>query len=513
MTDILVVLPILIPLATAIGALFAWSRLTVQRAVSTISAAALLAVSLVLLATVWREGIVAHQIANWEAPFGITLVADLTSAVMVVMTGLIGFVVVFYSLAGIDRRREDFGYHALVHFLLMGVAGAFLTGDLFNLYVWFEVMLIASFVLIALGGTPEQIQGAVKYVTLSLLASMLFLAAVGIIYGVAGALNMAALHLYIGQGAFPDGLTLVLAVLFTVAFGIKAAIFPLFFWLPASYHTAPVAVSALFAGLLTKVGVYALVRVHTLLFADAAARLGPLLLALAALTMVVGVLGAIAQGELRRLLSFHIISQIGYMIMGLAFFTPLALAGVLYFLVHNIIAKTNLFLISGVLARLRGTEQLARLGGFYRTRPWLAMFFLVAALALAGVPPLSGFWAKLMLVQAGLDVQSYVMVAVALGVSLLTLFSMTKIWAEAFWKEAPADPATAAPAFDRPLTRAARLSLLAPVVILALLSVGMGIVVEPLVALSGQAANQLLDPTGYVNAVLGADAATAALRP
>jgi multicomponent Na+:H+ antiporter subunit D len=499
-SDFVLILPILLPLATAIAVLMAWGRLMIQRAISVAGAAALLGAGVVLLATVWREGIQATQLANWQAPFGISLVADLTSAIMVTMTGLIGLMVTVYSLATIDRDDEHHGYHALVHFLLMGVSGAFLTGDLFNLYVWFEVMLIASFVLMALGGTPIQMQGATKYVTLSLLASMLFLAAVGVIYGVAGALNMAVLHTYFSEAALPRGLLLVLAILFTLAFGTKAAIFPLFFWLPASYHTGPAVVSALFAGLLTKVGVYALVRVYTLLFAEAAVGLAPLLLTLAGFTMAVGVLGAVAQGELRRLLSFHIVSQIGYMLMGLALFTPLALGGVLYFLVHNILAKTNLFLISGILARLRGTEQLARLGGFYRTRPGLSLLFLVAALALAGVPPLSGFWAKLMLVQAGLELEHYAIVAVSLGVSLLTLFSMTKIWAEAFWKEPPAE---ASAPVAQPLSWGDRVSLLAPVVTLALLTLAMGLAVEPVVMLAERAADQLLNPAEYVTAVLG----------
>lgn len=496
--NILLILPILIPPITALIAMSFWTRPAIQRIISVVGATLLLLVSILLLFTVWENGIIAVQIANWQAPFGITLVADLMSAVMVVMTGIIGFCVAVYSLAGIDRQREAYGYHALVHFLLLGVSGAFLTGDLFNLYVWFEVMLISSFVLVALGGTPEQIQGAVKYVTLSLLASMLFLAGVGVIYGATGALNMAALHNYFAELAAPAGIVLVIALLFTIAFGIKSAIFPLFFWLPASYHTGPVVVSALFAGLLTKVGVYALVRVYTLLFAQTLETISPLLLALAALTMVIGVLGAVAQGELRRLLSFHIISQIGYMIMGLALFTPLALAGVLYFLVHNILAKTNLFLISGLLAKVGGTEKLSRLGGFYQKRPGWAILFLIAALALAGVPPLSGFWAKFLLVQAGLQTEQYLIVGISLAVSVLTLYSMTKIWAEAFWKEAPESTVP-----QRHLTRSTEWTLLIPIVMLAILTMAMGLAVEPVIALSNQAAHQLLNPAEYVTAVLG----------
>jgi multicomponent Na+:H+ antiporter subunit D len=236
---------------------------------------------------------------------------------------------VVYSFASIDVQRESFGYYPLLHILLMGVCGAFLTGDIFNLYVWFEVMLIASFVLLALGGERAQLEGAIKYVTLNLISSAFFLTAVGILYGMIGTLNMADLARQLSTVAQP-GLVMTLAMLFFVAFGIKAALFPLFFWLPASYHTPPVIVSALFAGLLTKVGVYALVRVFTLLFIRDSSYIPTLILVVAGLTMVTGVLGAVAQNEIRRLLSFHIVSQIGYLLMGLGLFTPLVLAGTVF---------------------------------------------------------------------------------------------------------------------------------------------------------------------------------------
>jgi multicomponent Na+:H+ antiporter subunit D len=496
--DLLLVLPILIPLATALIALAFWTRIQIQRIVSVVGASALLIGGILLFAEVWQHGIGATQMGSWPAPFGITLVADVTSAVMVVIVGVMGLSIAVYSLGSIDPARERYGFHALVHLLLMGVSGSFLTGDLFNLYVWFEVMLISSFVLIALGGTAAQLEGALKYVTLSLLASMLFLAATGIIYGVAGSLNMADLAIHFDTTALPEGLLLALAMLFLVAFGIKSAIFPLFFWLPASYHTGPVVVSALFAGLLTKVGVYALARIFTLFFTGTMETLSIVLLIIASFTMVVGVLGAVAQNGMRRLLSFHIISQIGYMVMGLALLTPLALAGVLFFLVHNILAKTNLFLIGGVIERLRSTEQLPKLGGLYRSRPGLAVLFLIAALSLAGLPPFSGFWAKLLLIRAGLEVEQYLVVAIALGVSLLTLFSMTKIWAEAFWKEAPDMPVV-----DAPVSRGYHFAMMMPIVLLAALSMGMGLIVEPLIEVSQVAAEQLLDPTAYVQAVLG----------
>jgi multicomponent Na+:H+ antiporter subunit D len=378
----------------------------------------------------------------------------------------------------------------------MGVNGAFLTGDVFNLYVWFEVMLIASFVLMALGGSREQLEGSFKYVTLNLMASAMFLAAVGTLYGISGTLNMADVALRTGDMSQP-GLLMTVAMMLLVAFGIKAAVFPLFFWLPASYHTPAPAVSAVFAGLLTKVGVYALIRTFTLMFVQDPVYTHWLLLVIAGFTMVTGVLGAAAQSDFRRLLSFHIISQIGYMIMGLALWSPLALAGAVFYIVHNIIAKTNLFLIAGVVGRLRGTEDLKELGGFYRTRPALSVLFLVSALGLAGLPPLSGFWAKYILVKAGLDAGSHAIIGVALGVSLLTLFSMTKIWAQVFWKDAPGDGT------DNPLGKAALWSFGVPVATLAILTIAVGLGFEPMLQLSLRASEQLLDPTAYVIAVLG----------
>jgi len=495
--NLLLVLPILVPLATAIASLLLWRRRAAQRGLNLLGAFGLLAAALALLGSVSRHGIQAGQVGGWPAPFGITLVADLFSAIMVVLAGLIGLAVAVYSLGSMDRGREAFGYYPLLHLLLMGVCGAFLTGDLFNLYVWFEVMLIASFVLLALGGERAQLEGAIKYVTLNLMSSAIFLAAVGILYGVAGTLNMADLAVKLRDAPQP-GLVTAVAMLFLIAFGIKAAVFPLFFWLPASYHTPPVAVSAVFAGLLTKVGVYALIRVLTLLFVQDEGYVRGLVLIVSALTMVTGVLGAVAQREFRRILAFHIISQIGYMILGLGLFTPLALAGSVFYIIHHIIVKTNLFLVSGLAHRLRGSYELKDLGELYRTSPGLAVLFMIPALSLAGVPPLSGFWAKLALVQAGLILEQHAVVATALAVGLLTLFSMIKIWVEAFWKRAPTSgPETAA------IPPATGLFLTSPMILLAGLTLLIGLWAEPLFALSVRAAEQLLTPAMYIQSVLG----------
>lgn len=499
--NILIILPIAIPLATAAACLIAWRSTLLQRIIGAVGAAGILAASLKLLATVWEHGIIAVQMGNWPAPYGITLVADLLSAIMTVMASLMGFTVCIYSLGSLDKRRESHGYYPFFHFLLMGVCGVFLTGDLFNLYVWFEVMLMASFVLLSLGGEKNQLEGAIKYVTLNLLSSAFFLTALGILYGMTGTLNMADLHLQLSTME-NTGVATTLAMLFLAAFGIKSAIFPLFFWLPASYHTPPVPVSAVFAGLLTKVGAYALLRVFTLLFTQDTDFTHTVILVIAGLTMVTGVLGAMSFNEFRRILSFHIISQIGYIMMGLGLMSPLALAGSVFFLIHNIIVKANLFLVSGVAHKLQGSFELDKLGGLSQKAPCLAFIFAVSAFSLAGIPPLSGFWAKLILIKSGLTLESYAIVAAALGVSLLTLFSMVKIWAGAFWGKSPRVREQSDP-IQKPLTRLSVAALYMPMILLAFLILMIGLNAEPFMALATRAAEQLLNPEQYVSAVLG----------
>jgi multicomponent Na+:H+ antiporter subunit D len=366
-------------------------------------------------------------------------------------------------------------------------------------------MLIASLVLLALGGERGQLEGAIKYVTLNLISSVIFLTAVGLLYGMTGTLNMADLSQKLADVDQP-GLVTTVSMLFMVSFGVKAAVFPAFFWLPASYHTPPVAVSAIFAGLLTKVGVYALFRVFTLIFVHDPGYTHTIILIVAGLSMITGVLGAVAQDEFRRILAFHIVSQIGYMLMGLGLFTTLGLAGGIFYIIHHIVAKTNLFLCSGLANRLKGSYELKRLGGLYHAYPAVSAMFMISALALAGIPPFSGFFAKLALVRAGVAIDQYLIVAAAAVVSVLTLFSMVKIWNEAFWKPQPQEYAAVAPdAGANPISMTTRpmLTLLLPVASLALLSIIIGFGAGFVFDLSYEAAEQLLDPSLYVNAVLG----------
>lgn len=493
--SVLPVLPIAIPLACAIASLLLRGSPRAQRVVGVAGTGALLAASAALLVGASGGAVTVVRFGDWPVPFAITFVVDILAALMTTLGALMGFATALYSVGSARPADERFGYWPLLHVLLMGVSGAFLTGDLFNLYVWFEVLLMASFVLMALGGGRAQLEGSVKYTVLSLVSSILFLASVGLVYALTGALNMADVAVRLRAVEAP-GLVSAVAVLFLGAFGVKAAVFPLFGWLPASYHTPPAAVSALFAGLLTKVGVYAMIRVFTLVFPGGDGGLHPLILAVAAVTMVTGVLGAACQMEFRRVLSFHIVSQVGYMVMGLGLLNPLGLAGSVFYLAHHIVVKTNLFFVAGIVERLGGSGDLGRLGGLWRRRPALGLLFLVPAFSLAGIPPLSGFWAKLLLLRAGLDAGAFWIVAVAAAVGLLTLFSMTKIWAEAFWKEG--QEASSGPMDTRGIAWMA-----IPAVGLAAITIAIGFGAGEMFALAERAAAQLGDPAGYCDAVLG----------
>lgn len=491
----MIVLPIFLPLLFGVLNLIALRSSHLQKRISLAGVVVQLLVAIRLLSVVQQDGIQHLQVGNWQAPFGIVLVVDLFSAIMVAIAALVALVVMVYSQAAIDPPRVKYGFYPLFFLLLMGVNGAFTTGDLFNLYVWFEVMLMASFVMLALGGERPQIEGAIKYVILNLLSSTLFLSAVGLLYNLAGTLNMADLALRLSSLNAENQLTLI-TILFLIAFGIKSAIFPLFFWLPASYHTPPVAVTALFSGLLTKVGVYALFRVFTLLFVQDTNYTHTLILVISAFTMVTGVFGAAAQIDFRRLLSFHIISQIGYLLMGLGLFSEAALTASIYFMVHVILAKTSLFLVAGLVEKMDGSFNLKELGGIYSSRFAVALLFLLPALSLAGLPPLSGFFAKLALVVAGIGLQQYLIVAVGLAVSLMTLYSMTKVWNEAFWKE---KKDSGGQSEHKPISP----WLWVPTSALVIISLLAGLLAEPLLNLAGQAALQLVNPSIYIQAVLG----------
>jgi len=491
--------PLLLPMITAVALVLFRARASRTHGIALGGAVLHLAAAGALLSAVIDHHFLVTRIGSWPTPFGICLVADYFSAVMVLITAVIHTAVTVYARRDVDPAMVRSGFYPFIQIATAAVSGAFLTGDLFNLYVWFEVMLMASFGLLVMGRRVCQLTGGIKYVTINLISTLLFLTAVGLVYGMTGTLNMADLHVKIAQVENP-GVVTAAAMLLMVAVGVKAALFPLFFWLPAAYPTLPATVAAFFSGLLSKVGVYALIRMFTLIFITDTGFTHTVLMVASGFTMLFGVLSAAAQMEMRRILSFHIISQIGYMVLGLALLTPLAVAGAIVYLLHNIIAKANLFLVSGLVRHAAGSVHLEKVGGLYKTHRMIAAGFLVSALALAGIPPLSGFWAKLLVIRASLESFQFAMAVLAAGVGLLTLFSMVKIWAEVFWKPSPV------PEDSEPVAgseTAASAWLLSPVLVLAAVTILLGIFMDPVFRFAETAAMQLLEPRHYVAAVLG----------
>ncbi len=496
------VLPVAVPLACAAAAALARDRLAVQRALAFGAAATVFGYAVALVFATSDGRVLVAQVGGWPPGIAIPLVADLFSALMLVVGALMVLVVSAFAVARGDAEHRLF--HPLVLVLMVGIAGAFLTADLFNLFVFFEVMLIASYVLATLGGSRRQLRGGMVYVATNLFASTLLVAGVAVAYGTAGTVNLAGL----GRAATSPGLEIAGALLL-VAFAIKASLVPLHGWLPRAYPVASPAVAALFSGLLTKVGVYALYRVYSVVFAGEG-RFRTLLLVVASVTMLVGVLGAVGRETIREILSFHIVSQVGYMIMGLGLFGSLGLAGGIFYVLHHIVVKTSLFLAAGVVETDTGTGVLDRLGGMAQRRPVAAAGFIVAALSLAGLPPLSGFFAKLALVRASFEGAEYGVAAVAIVVSLLTLTSMLKIWNAVWWGER-VTPAAAEETVsghepvgaeaDPPAAR--RFALVAPGVFLALVSVGIGLGAHGLMELTSTAGEVLGDAGRYIEAVLG----------
>ena len=524
--QLLTPLPVLIPLIAAAVTLIAGRRPRLQRFITLGALTAVTVVCAVLLVLTDRRGTIALQVGGWGptepgmGPLGITLVVDRLSALMLVVSSIVLLAVVLYAIGqGIrdgDERQPVSIFLPTYLALAAGVCNAFIAGDLFNLFVGFEVLLSASFVLLTIGASEDRVRAGIAYVMVSMVSSLIFLFGLALVYAATGTLNMAQLAVRL-DGVSPGTRNALFAVLL-VAFGIKAAVFPLSTWLPDSYPTAPAPVTAVFAGLLTKVGVYAIIRAHSLLFPGN--DLDRVLLVAALLTMIVGILGAIAQNEIKRLLSFTLVSHIGYLVFGVALSTRLAMSGAIYYVAHHIIVQTTLFLVVGLIERQAGASTLRRLGGLAAASPMLAFVFVVPALNLGGIPPFSGFIGKVALLEAGGrdgSVLAWILVAGSVLTSLLTLYVMTRVWTMAFWRariDAPEGArAAAAPVAllddagdiefaDRDDVGRMPAGMLTPT--MALIGVGLALTVAagPIFAFSDRAAAEILDRNEYITTVL-----------
>lgn len=501
MTQHIILFPALFQMFLALGMLFYWSRTHIQIVISVIGNILNICLAITLFHTVWTEGTLVLQAGNWEAPFGITFVADTFSATLVLLTSIIGTAVSLFIPATVIRHRLKFGFLPLFHFLLMGVTGVLLTGDIFNLYVWFEIIHISSFVLLALGSERYQLQGAVKYFTLNMLASIIFLTGLAILYGLMGTLNMADLAVKAGE-VETDNLLFICAMFFFVGFGIKSAIFPMYFWLPDSYHTPPTAVSAIFSGLLTKVGVYAIIRVFSLVFLGNQ-FIADLVGVVAIISILSGGAAALLQNNLRKVFAYLIICHIGFLIAGLGIFNEASVSGTVYYMMHDMVVKANLFLIAGLVFRIMGTEDLRELGGLYASHPKISLLIAVTFFSVIGIPPLSGFWPKIGLIRGSLEGGEFFAMGAILFGSFLTLMALARVWSKAFWR--PAKPLKRIEGFVyfSDLTTRRKSLILGSIAMLTAVTLYFGFGAEQVQSVAQRIATEIIDKSSYVNAVFG----------
>ncbi|WP_221584693.1 Na+/H+ antiporter subunit D [Microbacterium sp. G2-8] len=436
--SLLVPLFVVLPLLGAALTLLLGRRSRMQVAVSVLTLTATFVLAVVMLIAVDLGTPLAVSVGGWPLPFGIVLYVDRLAALLVAVSSIVLLAVLLFSVAqgaaDGDSETPISIFHPSYLILAAGIFNAFIAGDLFNLYVGFEILLVASYVLITLGSTESRIRTGTVYVVVSLVSSIIFLSAIAVIYGALGTVNMAQIAERMTE--IPPDVQMVLHILLLLGFAIKAAIFPLSFWLPDSYPTAPAPVTAVFAGLLTKVGVYAIIRTETQLFHDSDLNLVLAILAIA--TMIVGILGAVAQAELKRILSFTLVSHVGYMVFGISIATEAAVGATVYYMVHHIVVQTTLFLAVGLIERFAGSTSILRVKGLVVAAPFISALYLVPALNLGGIPPFSGFIGKFALFDAAAQVGTPIMwVAIGAGVltSLLTLYALMRAWNLAFWRE------------------------------------------------------------------------------
>jgi len=508
MTNNWIILFIAIPLTTGVVDMAFMRHRHIQRTLGVLSFGALTLLSICLLMSLREDGrIYVSQMSQWPAPFGITTVFDGLSGLLIAASSMVALGCYIHSFSMLDRATERRYYHPLMQLLMFGVNLSFLTGDLFNLFVSFEIMLMASYALLTLGGTRKQLTQAYKYILMNLIASTVFVICAGLVYGMMGTLNIADLARIVaeqtapGGEGLPTGFTAV-GVMMLLVFGMKGAIFPLWFWLPDTYYTCPVSVAGLFAGMLTKVGIYAIARTFPLIFAhgEGAERIIlPIIAISAAFTMFLGVLGAVSHHNVRRILAVHVISQVGYMVFGIAVMSGVALAGCLFYMIQHMVVKSSLFLCCGLMEKYAGTDDLNKMGGLLKRDRYLGLLFFVAAMSLVGLPPLSGFFGKLVIIQEGWK-DFWWLSMFGLLTGALTLLSMMKIWSYGFWN--PPQGRYAVVPEKSPKPRNLRSGFIGATM-LVVTALFLGFFAEPVYTIAFHAGDQLANPDAYITAVLG----------
>src|SRR5690625_4404956 len=429
----IIVLPMVLPLTVGVLLIFFRANILLQRWTTFMMFIVNSGISFLILNQIQSTGVIRLDFGEWLPPFGILFVADSFAALLVLTTNIISAICILYAMRTIGKQRENLFFYSFVCFLIAGVNGSFLTGDIFNLFVTFEVMLLASYVLIILGGTKRQFKESFKYIAINVVSSSLFLIAIGYLYGTLGTLNMAHLSVLISDAGQTPILT-VISLLFLIVFSIKSGLL-LYQWLPGAYSTPPTAVAALFGALMTKVGIYALFRIFTLLFYHEQQVTHTIISIMAIITLVGGSIGAIAYTNIRQIISYNVVISVGFILVGLAIMTTTAFEGAIYYLIHDMIVKALLFLLGGTIIYLTQSETLDEISGLIRNYPSLGWMFFITVLSLNGIPPLIGFIGKLLIGQGAIETESYILLTVGFLSSIVVLYSLIRIFMSCFWGE------------------------------------------------------------------------------
>lgn len=488
----ILVLPMVVPLLTGFVLFFLRPSVKAQKIVATFSILSLTAISVRILLLIRDEGIIRLDFGGWKPPFGILFVGDSFSALLVLTTSVVSGLILFYAFTATERRHENMFFYPFSFFLVAGVNGSFLTGDLFNLFVCFEVMLLASYVLVTLGGGKVRLAESMVYVAINVVASWFFLVALAFLYGSVGTLNMAHISVRVAE-AGQGPLLSAIAVIFLIVFALKAGLL-LYFWLPGSYSVPPGPVAALFGALLTKVGVYAMFRTFTLIFYHDAAITHGIIGTMAVLTLAGGSFGAIAYKDIRVIASYNVVIAVGFMMLGLAVFNEHAFQGSVWYLIHDMVIKALLFLVVGAMVVLTRESRIDRMSGLIRNYPLLGWLFFITMVSLAGIPPFSGFIGKVYTGLGAVEGGNYWLLFAGFLSSLFVLYSLLRIFMNCFWGET-----TITREEQRPLRR----SKLIPLTLLGALTLGIGIGAQALAPFVADAAHVMANPEIYIEAVLG----------
>ncbi|KAA9022545.1 Na+/H+ antiporter subunit D [Niallia endozanthoxylica] len=488
----LVILPIIIPILTGMIMVIFRKKITLHRFLSVFSMLAVGISTLLLMSQIETSGIQTLHLGGWEAPFGVSMVADMLSALLILTTSIVALCCLLYAFHSIGRERELNYFYPLFMFLITGVNGSFMTGDIFNLFVCFEVMLVSSYVLISLGGTGIQLRESIKYILINIISSFLFLVAVAYLYAMTGTLNFAHLSIRVAEVG-QDGLMTTVAILFLIVFSLKAGLF-LFYWLPGSYSAPPTAVAAIFAALLTKVGIYAIIRVFTLVFYHEPEVTHLFIGILAAVTMILGAIGAVAFWDIKRILTYNVIVGVGFILAGAASYTTEGMTGSLYYLIHDMIVKALIFLLGGTIVHLTGTSKLREISGLIKLHPGLGWMFFIAALSLSGIPPLSGLIGKIFITEGTFEAGYFWLGGIGLITSLMVLYSIMKIFLKGFWGYTELTEEE-----EKGTTK----GLMLPIGILTMLTIALGLGAEGIHDYVYLAVEGLMDPSFYIKAVMG----------